>query len=238
MTIPSTVAPVKRQQVKRDKNADTPAVTAKYYITNKNMLPAVIISKEQGKISDDLAKMLMMLTRKYAQRPCFASYTYREDMISEALANLCQNALKFKPEKSSNPFSFYTSCINNSFLQFLSVEKKHRRIRDQLLIDMGENPSFNFQEESKNHQDSEFRDDFAELKTNIEEAKIRMDQDAVWAAAKVIRDAEALAKLTGLTGLVSGDISDLAEELYPEVEEDDLIELTPNLGLLEFDEGE
>jgi DNA-directed RNA polymerase specialized sigma subunit len=103
---------------KRAKNPDTPEATAKYYITNGKMLPEVIKSKAQGVLTNELAKMLMMLTRKYAQRPCFSGYTYKEDMISEALANLCQNALKFNPEKSSNPFAYYTTCINSSFLQF------------------------------------------------------------------------------------------------------------------------
>jgi DNA-directed RNA polymerase specialized sigma24 family protein len=216
---------------KRDKNPDTPSVTAKYYITNGKMLPEVIKSKEQGKISDELARMLMMLTRKYAQRPCFSNYTYKEDMISEALANLCQNALKFKPEKSSNPFAFYTSCINNSFLQFLNVEKKHRRIRDQLLIDMGENPSFNFQEEAKNHQGGEFQEDFAELKTNIEEAKIRMDQDAVHAAAKAAAIAAIVEKM--LVEEAEGKM----DPDQPLIDPDDVgnAEIIPNISLLDFE---
>lgn len=172
---------------KRAKNPDTPEATSKYYLTNSKLLPAVIEAKEKGKLSNELAKMLMMLTRKYAQRPCFSGYTYKEDMISEALANLCQNALKFNPEKSKNPFAFYTSCINNSFLQFLNVEKKHRRIRDQLLIDMGENPSYNFTEEHKSQQNGEFGTELNELKTSIEEAKIRVAQEAV---DKIASDAQ------------------------------------------------
>ena len=182
---------------KRAKNPDTPEATSKYYLTNSRLLPAVISAKEAGKLSNDLAKMLMMLTRKYAQRPCFSGYTYKEDMISEALANLCQNALKFNPEKSKNPFAFYTSCINNSFLQ---VEKKHRRIRDQLLIDMGENPSYNFVEEHRTQQNGEFGTELNELKTQIEEAKVRVKQDEIdkiAQAAKAALEAAALAIING-----------------------------------------
>jgi hypothetical protein len=119
-------------------------------------------------------------------------------MISEALANLCQNALKFNPEKSKNPFAFYTSCINNSFLQFLNVEKKHRRIRDQLLIDMGENPSYNFTEEHKSQQSGEFGAELNELKTNIEEAKIRVAQEAVDKIASDARNAAEAAALAAI----------------------------------------
>lgn len=180
---------------KRAKNLDTPEVTSKYYLTNSKLLPAVIEAKAKGKLTDELAKMLMMLTRKYAQRPCFSGYTYKEDMISDALTNLCQNALKFNPEKSNNPFAFYTSCINNSFLQILNVEKKHRRIRDQLLIDIGENPSYNFAEEHKSQQSGEFGSELNELKSNIEEAKIRVAQEAVDKIASDIQKAAEAAAL-------------------------------------------
>lgn len=177
------------QNRKRAKNSTAPEVTTKYYLSNSKLLPEVIKSKAQGRVTTELAQMLMMLTRKYAQRPCFANYSYKEDMVSEAIANLCQNALKFKTEVSDNPFSFYTTCIHNSFLQILSVEKKHRRIRDQMLIDMGENASYSFTDELKNHrgEGGEFTNELSELKDQIEEAKIRIAQEA---EAKVIRNGE------------------------------------------------
>lgn len=173
---------MKQNQVKRSKNPDTPEATSKYYISNSKMLPEVIKSKADGVITNALAEMFITLTRRYALRPCFSNYTYREDMISEALANLCQNALKFNPEKSSNPFAYYTTCIHSSFLQFLNVEKKHRRIRDQLLVDIGENPSFNFVEESK----SEYNSELTELKSQIEEANTRVVAEAVIEANKLL----------------------------------------------------
>jgi DNA-directed RNA polymerase specialized sigma subunit len=210
----------KPSKVKREKNPDTPEFTSKYYVTNGKMLPEVIKSKQQGQMTNELAKMLMMLTRKYAQRPCFSRYTYKEDMISEAFANLCKNALKFKPEMSSNPFSFYTTCINNSFLHFLNVEKKHRRTRDQLLVEIGENPSFNFQEES--------REDLADLKANIEEAKLRLEQDAIHAAAKS-------AAIEALTQKISeNEVDSIIDDVDLELEVE--ADLNPNLSLLDFED--
>lgn len=164
----------------------------KYYLTNSQLLPEVIRSKDAGKISNELARMLMMLANRYASRPIFSNYTFRDDMIAEALADLCKNALKFKPERSDNPFAFYTSCIHNSFLGYLNMEKKHRRIRDQLLVEIGENPSYNFQEEYKASMSgaADSREEMSELKVNIEEAKVRREKEiAQEAAAK----AEAIA---------------------------------------------
>jgi hypothetical protein len=73
-------------------------------------------------------------------------------MVSFALMNLSANALKFNPEKSNNPFSFYTTAIHNSFLQYMAYERNHRDIRDKLILENGGMASNTF-------MDSE-RDDF------------------------------------------------------------------------------
>lgn len=177
----------------RQKNSTDPTVTAKYYLSNSKLLPAVIQSKEQGKITSELAEMLMMLATRYASRPIFAMYTYREDMVAEALADLCKNALKFNTERSNNPFAYYTSCIHNSFLGFLNVEKKQRKIRDQLLIEVGENPSFAFEAEYRANMDNDgVRESMTEMRGDIEDAKVRVEKDRIYEAEKA--KAEAIAK--------------------------------------------
>lgn len=179
--------------VKRIKNSDSPEVTSKYYLTNAKLLPEIIKSKASGSISPTLAEMLMLLTKKYASRPSFSNYTFKEDMIAEALADLCKNALKFKPEVSSNPFAFLTTCIHNSFLGYLNGEKKHRRIRDQLLVEIGESPSFNFQEEYRLQlKEGGLVEEFEQLSNDIAEAKERKTrEDAQIAAEKAAEKAEA-----------------------------------------------
>lgn len=159
-----------------------------FYLKNAELLAEVIKCKEAGKLSNKLAMMLHMLTTRYASKPNFSGYTYIDDMIAEALADLCKNALKFKPERSSNPFAFYTQCIHNSFLGYLNNEKKHRRIRDAMLVEIGENPSFNFQEEYKNglgDQSSDVKEELRELHAEIGEAKIRRTAEIEKAAEEL-----------------------------------------------------
>lgn len=126
--------------VKREKSTSTRG----HYVTNAVLLPAVIEAKALGKVTDKLAKMIMMIAERYSRKSNFIGYSFREDMVSVAMVNLCNNALKFDPEKSANPFSFYTTAIHHSFLQYMADEKKHRMVRDTLFIDSGANPSFNF----------------------------------------------------------------------------------------------
>lgn len=219
---------------KRAKNPDTPEFTSKYYITNSVLLPEVLASKKEGKMSEALAEMLMKLTRKYANRPCFMGYSYRDDMISEALTNLCQNALKFNPEKSSNPFAYYTTCINSSFLQYLNFEKKHRVIRDQLLIEVGENPSFGFQEEYSRQQageGGEYKSEMIDMANQIVEAKERLKQEAEWAVKKAaLQEAERLRSEAAMEILIQ-DIESSPDAEF--VDSPDNIESTNSL--LEFE---
>lgn len=115
--------------------------TKGHYVTNKQLLPEVLRAKELGRVTDELAKMFMMIAERYSRKSNFVGYSFREDMVSVALINLCANGLKFKPERSSNPFSFYTTMIHNSFLQYMADEKKHRNIRDEMMLEVGANPS-------------------------------------------------------------------------------------------------
>jgi len=70
--------------------------------------------------------------------------TYNDDMQAYAMLMLVRTWNSFDPKKSQNPFAFFTQCIKNSFIQYLNQEKRHRNIRDELLLDQGLNASFGF----------------------------------------------------------------------------------------------
>jgi RNA polymerase sigma factor (sigma-70 family) len=114
------------------------------YVTNKALLAEFAKSKERGEMTNELAKMVMLICERYARRGSYASYTYNEDLQSFALMNLVKSWKSFNPEKSQNPFAYFTSCIHNSFLQYLNQERKHRNIRDALLVENGLDPSYTY----------------------------------------------------------------------------------------------
>ena len=142
---PEPVEKVKKPVTRRPKSTTTKG----HYVTNSVLLPEVIRAKELGRITNDLARMILMIAERFSCKSNFVGYSFREDMVSFAMVNLMANALKFNPEKSNNPFAFYTTAIRNSFLQYLADEKKHRDIRDSLIVEEGLNPSFNFGEGEK-----------------------------------------------------------------------------------------
>lgn len=117
------------------------------YLNNKDLLAQVVLSKSKVKMSGELAKMLQLLTSRYAKKGNFANYTYNDDMQSYAMLMLVKTWNSFDPAKSSNPFAFFTQCIKNSFIQYLNYEKRQRDIRDEVLVDSGLSPSYNYQYE-------------------------------------------------------------------------------------------
>lgn len=95
-------------------------------ITNEQLLPEVIRSKAAGVVSPELAAMFVELVNRVVYKPHYKHLTYKEDMVSEALMNLCKNGLKFKPEVSSNPFAYFHTIIVSSMYYVMAREKKAR----------------------------------------------------------------------------------------------------------------
>jgi len=101
-----------------------------------------VFSMEHGTMTNKLAKSFMLLVEKYSMRFNWRGYTYVDEMRSQALLQLSQIGLQFDESKSQNPFAYYTAAIDNSFTRILNIEKKNQMIRDDLLIEIGSNPSF------------------------------------------------------------------------------------------------
>lgn len=98
-------------------------------------------SKEHGRITENLGKMFIKLSERYAQRSNWRGYTYIDEMKGQAILQLSQVGLQFDESKSENPFAYYTAAVTNSFTRILNIEKKNQNIRDDLLEDAGLTPS-------------------------------------------------------------------------------------------------
>lgn len=106
----------------------------------------------QGRLSDGLVYMIIMLVDQFAKSGNWSRYTYLDDMKGSALVHLCDVALKFEESKSNNVFSYLTQVASNKFTATLNSEKTQRRIKSKLMQEIGYNPTFNEQleEEFKN----------------------------------------------------------------------------------------
>ena len=97
---------------------------------------------QHGTITNNLAKMYIKLCERYSMRSNWRGYTYVDEMRSHALLQLSQIGLQFNELKSENPFAYYTAAVTNSFTRVLNLEKRNQNIRDDLLQEAGQMPSW------------------------------------------------------------------------------------------------
>lgn len=111
-----------------------------HYISNEQLYQALIVYRaslaeakqahqEGPPLPDYLGESFLKIADRLARKPNFASYTFREDMIADAVENCCQYAGNFDPAKSRNPFSYFTQIIYFAFLRRISREKKHLYVK-------------------------------------------------------------------------------------------------------------
>ena len=155
--------------IDKEKEASTMAKKKKKknYINNKDLLAEVIKSKEAGKMTDEFGKMMLVLVKRYSSQGCYSGYTYVDDMESYALMTVCKVWNSFKPEKSDNPFAYFTQTIKRAFWQYLNQESRHRDIRDEMLMQEGELPSHTYVDKyAENLFNSEFESSLTDKNVN------------------------------------------------------------------------
>ena len=89
-----------------------------------------IIPRYIGKCFLDIAEHLSM-------RPNFSNYMYRQDMVMDAVENCVLYCKNFDPEKSKNPFSYFTQVCWYAFLRRISKEKRQIEICDKIISKSG-----------------------------------------------------------------------------------------------------
>ena len=62
---------------------------------------------------------------------------FKEDMISDGIENCVQYIHNFNPEKSQNPFAYFTQIIHYAFLRRIQKEKKQLEIKNKILEKSG-----------------------------------------------------------------------------------------------------
>lgn len=130
-------------------------------------------SKDHGRITEELGKMFIKLSERYAQRSNWRGYTYIDEMRGQAILQLSQIGLQFDESKSENPFAYYTAAVNNSFTRILNIEKKNQNIRDDMLIENGLAPSLTRQ------NSQEFAEEIARQATLYKNARMPKSEETV-----------------------------------------------------------
>ena len=119
-----------------------------HYVDNAKFLQAMKDWKEQCKdaeeagdetprISDYIGECFLKIANHLSYRPNFINYTFRDDMISDGIENCLQYMDNFNPDKSNNPFAYFTQIIYYAFIRRIQKEKKQIQIKSKLIANTG-----------------------------------------------------------------------------------------------------
>ena len=118
--------------------------TANHYVDNKEFFKAMsewkllVIEAEnedagRPPISEYIGECFVKIAQHLSYRPNFINYAFKEEMIGDGVENCLMYAHNFNPEKSKNPFSYFTQIIYYAFLRRIQKEKKQNYIKYKMM---------------------------------------------------------------------------------------------------------
>lgn len=118
--------------------------TKENYVNNKEFLDALMVYRQQvavaiesdktkPRIPNYIGECFLKIATHLSYKPNFVNYMFREDMISDGIENCVQYIDRFNPEKSTNPFAYFTQIIYFAFLRRIQREKKQLEIKNKIL---------------------------------------------------------------------------------------------------------
>ena len=150
-----------------------------HYVDNKLFFAEMEKWKAEIDESDEVDDLPPMVTEYMGEcfykiathlsyRPNFINYTYREEMIGDGIENCIRYAKNFNPEKSKNPFAYFTQIIYYAFIRRITKEKKQTSIK-QKIIDNTSTKTYDIME----GDDDVYSNTYMEfLRDNLEEKDI------------------------------------------------------------------
>lgn len=157
--------------------------TKKDYINNADFVNALSEHKRLVKEAQDndlpvprlpnyIGECFMKIAEGLSHRPNFINYTYKDEMVADAIENCIMYCQNFDPSKSKNAFSYFTTVIWYAFLRRIQREKKQLYIKYKATEQIGILDEYELLEleEGQNRQ-FEMYDNISEFIENFEETK-------------------------------------------------------------------
>jgi DNA-directed RNA polymerase specialized sigma24 family protein len=118
-------------------------MAANHYIDNKEFLAAMVeyrnsvldwkaqyaitgIEKEKPRVPEFIGTCLIKIATHLSHKSNFINYTFRDEMVLDAIENCLTYIDNFDPEKSKNPFAYFTQISYYAFIRRIQKEKRNQ----------------------------------------------------------------------------------------------------------------
>jgi hypothetical protein len=153
-----------------------------HYVNNKKLYETLVEYKDKIKVCESEGKQLpripeyvgeciWQIANRLSTKPNFVNYTYRDEMISDGIENCVMVIKNFDPNKSQNPFAYFTQIIYYAFIRRIQKEKKQTYIKhkslenfaiNEALFDTQDGDASGFSTNSAEGLNSEYMSDFVQ----------------------------------------------------------------------------
>jgi len=117
---------------------------SEHYVNNKEFLAALEVyiaqvnraklnDKEPPQIPRYIGECFLKIANHLSYKPNFVNYMFKDDMVCDGIENCVQYINNFNPEKSKNPFAYFTQIIHYAFLRRIQKEKKQLEIKTKII---------------------------------------------------------------------------------------------------------
>ena len=117
---------------------------SEHYVNNKEFLSAIVaykldileaekLGKPKPRITNYLGECFLKIATHLSYKPNFVNYMFKDDMVCDGIENCVQYINNFDPDKSKNPFAYFTQIIHYAFLRRIQKEKKQLEIKTKII---------------------------------------------------------------------------------------------------------
>lgn len=92
---------------------------------------------EIPRIPDSIGKKFLMISEALGKKYYFIGYSWRDEMVMDGVETCIKYIRKFNPEKTHNPFSYFTQICFYAFIQRIRAEKKQSYVKSSIIKNLG-----------------------------------------------------------------------------------------------------
>lgn len=131
-------------------------MASKNYVNNKDFHESLVARKklneeraakglDKAPIDSYLGHVIMEIARRLAYRPNFINYSFREDLVGDAIEAGLKGIDKFDCQYF-NPFAYFTQIMWNAFIRRIQIENAQQEIKGAMISDLPLSELFDTQE--------------------------------------------------------------------------------------------
>ena len=122
----------KKAVKKRPRKPKSKKKKSEHYVNAKEFKAALVQYYDDEDMTQYLGEVVYKISVGLSYAPNFINYTYKEDMIGDAVLKMLAaiREKKFKIESEYNPFSYFTTIAFHAFVNRIKKEKRYRETID------------------------------------------------------------------------------------------------------------